>query len=144
LAVSPNGRLAVASGNGAGLGIPRGFDNFCEGGVKSAPNGCGLGKPSLVGDPNTPAPDEGLDRVDLGRGKVSNVKVVPTSHDPAHPRFNSFSIGVAFSPDSRHLYAVGGANQEVYDFTVNGSTLRSPPRILTLPEFVSKTPVPSQ
>jgi YVTN family beta-propeller protein len=137
LAVSPDGRLAVAANAGQGFGNNFGFGSFCD--DLGTPNQCGQAPPSLVGDPATPTPDESLSVVDLAHGGTTTVTVVPTSHDPSHPRFNFFSGWVAFDPAGAHLYATGGGNDALYDFPVSGGALGAP-RVAQLPSTLGGLP----
>jgi len=125
VAVSPDGRLAVAANAGQGMGLNAGFGSFCDG--PGAADRCHQAPAAQVGDPATPAPDESLTAVDLLSGKASTVTAGPTSRDPGARRFNFFAAGLAFSPDGRHLFATGGGNDAVYDFAVRGTSLVSPP-----------------
>lgn len=127
VAVSPDGRLAAAPGNGQGKGFNDGFGSLCQDPGK--PNQCGYVPADKQGDPRTPAPDETIQVTDLTTGGRTSTPVttVPTSSDPAHPQLNFFAMGVVFSPDGRHLYATGGGNDALYDFAVTGSGLASPP-----------------
>jgi len=137
LAVSPDGRLAVAANAGQGFGNNFGFGSFCD--DLGKPNQCGQAPPSLVGDPATPTPDESLSVVDLNSGGTANVTVTPTSHDPSHPQFNFFSGWVAFDPSGAHLYATGGGNDALYDFPVAGGALGTP-RVAQLPSTLGSLP----
>ncbi|MGZ4650790.1 MAG: hypothetical protein ACXV3A_09685, partial [Kineosporiaceae bacterium] len=99
LALSPDGRLAVASLNGYGQGVPQGFNSTCQAdttGVGGTCPGVPAGKKATQANR---APDEGLDVVDLSTGTVTQVVAIPTDHDPKHPRacgstINCFGIGV--------------------------------------------------
>lgn len=139
LAISPDNRLAVTSLNGYGMGKPAGFNSFCEQPGQTKPGYDCPGVPKRVQmNRRQVAPDEGLDVVDLGSGKVRQVKVVRTSnsesgHTTCNQGFNCFGFGVTFSPDGRHVYASGGGADEIYDFIVAGSTLR----------LAHRTPIPS-
>jgi len=126
LALSPDGSLAVAPNSGQGSGVNGGNGSFCDD-KNGAANRCHQAPAALTGDPATPAPDESLSVVDLAAGRATDVTATPTSHDPAHPRFNFFAMGVAFSPDGHHLYATGGGNDAVYDFAVSGGSVVTPP-----------------
>jgi DNA-binding beta-propeller fold protein YncE len=137
LAVSPDGRLAVAANAGQGFGNNFGFGSFCD--DLGKPNQCGQAPSSLVGDPATPTPDESLSVVDLAHGGTATVTVVPTSHDPSHPGFNFFSGWVAFDPSGAHLYATGGGNDALYDFPVSGGALGTP-RVAQLPSTLGSLP----
>lgn len=137
LAVSPDGRLAVAANAGQGFGNNFGFGSFCD--DLGMPNQCGQAPASLVGDPATPTPDESLSVVDLARGGTATVTVVPTSHDPSHPQFNFFSGWVAFDPSGAHLYATGGGNDALYDFPVHDGVLGTP-RVAQLPSTLGGLP----
>ncbi|MBJ7608918.1 MAG: bifunctional YncE family protein/alkaline phosphatase family protein [Candidatus Dormibacteraeota bacterium] len=132
LAISPDGSLAVAPGNGQGKGYNDGFGSLCQ--DAGRPNQCGYVPATKQGNPNTPSPDEALFVTDLLNGGQTRVVATPTSHDPAHPNFNFFAMGVAFSPGGGHLYATGGGNDALYDFTVAHQTLVSPPRTTYLQE----------
>jgi DNA-binding beta-propeller fold protein YncE len=130
IAVSPNSRIAVVANTGTGTGLNPGMDSFCNDVGK--PNQCNLYPASQIGDPATPAPDQGLSVINLRSRQVSFVTAVPTVRDPLQLQYNFFGGGVAFSPDGSHLYATGGANDAVYDFSVQGSSLLTPPRTLSV------------
>ena len=125
LALSPNGRLAVASLNGRGYGAPHTNGTFCD--QHSGPHAvqCPGVRDDMKGDPRVVAPDEGLDVVDLATGKTVQVVAVPTRntgpHSTCNQGYNCFGIGVTFSADGKHLYATGGGLSAVYDFAVNGT-----------------------
>jgi len=148
LALSPDGRLAVASLNGFGEGIPTGFNSTCQADTAGAGGLCPgvpAGKKSLRANH---APDEGLDVVELATGKVTQVVAIPTDRDPNKPRacgttINCFGIGVAFSPDGRHVYATGAGSDRLYDFAVHGSrlTLAHDVAVPSLIEQVPAAPV---
>jgi DNA-binding beta-propeller fold protein YncE len=126
LAVSPDGRLAIAANAGQGFGVNAGFGTYCD--SVGQPGQCPYPlKPSQVGNPATPTPDESLSVVDLVHQRTSTVTVTPTSHDPAHVAFNMFSGRVAFNPAGTHLYATGGGNSAIYDWPVTADQL-GPPR----------------
>src|SRR5262245_8473167 len=118
LALSPDGRLAVAINSGQGQGLNSGFGSYCN----LSP--CPYADPpeplvtATIGYSGTPTYDESLSVVDLISGTTRRVTAVPTSYDQNHPRFNFFYSGVAFSPNGRHLYASGGGNDALYDFPV--------------------------
>src|SRR5262249_30897293 len=107
-----------------------GMDSFCD--DVGRPDQCHLYPPSQTGDPATPAPDQSLSVINLRSGQVSLATAVPTVRDPIQPQHNFFGGGVVFSPDGNHLYATGGENDAVYDFSVQGASLESPPRVLSL------------
>lgn len=130
IAVSPNGRIAVVANTGTGTGLNPGMDSFCNDVGK--PNQCNLYSPSQIGDPATPAPDQSLSVINLRSRRVSLVTAVPTVRDPLQPQHNFFGGAVAFSPDGSHLYATGGENDAVYDFSIQGSALLTPPQMLSL------------
>ncbi len=142
VAVSPDGRLAVAINSGQGSGLNGGYDSYCTsfGHDRPCPYKNPAATPVLTataGVSTTRAADESLSVVDLRTGDVRQVKAVPTSYDPAHPRFNFFYVGVAFSPDGQHLYAAGGGNDAIYDFPVRRDVVASAPiRTVTLPSSV--------
>lgn len=131
LALSPDGRLAVAIDSGQGFGLNKGFNSYCtpaNQGNKPCPYANPAGYPlggALIagaGSPATHAPDQSLSVVDLRSGGVASVTAQPTSYDPAKigrpGTYNYFFAGVSFSPDGTHLYASGGGNDKVYDFPV--------------------------
>src|SRR6516225_9540240 len=72
LAVSPDGRLAVAANAGQGFGVNGGFGTYCNGGCPYPL------PPNQLGNPATPAPDESLTVVNLHKRSTTNVGVVPT------------------------------------------------------------------
>ena len=128
LALSPDGRLAVASLNGRGYGSPHTNGTFCD--QHSGPNQpyCpGVTDDSVKGSPDLVAPDEGLDVVDLSTGKTVQVVAVPTKPKATNTScgngFNCFGMGVTFSVDGKHVYATGGGQSVIYDFAVSGATL---------------------
>lgn len=59
--------------------------------------------------------DESLQVVDLKSGKV-----VQTVRDREPDSITFYNSGLAFSRDSKHLYATGGGNDQVYDYAVSG------------------------
>ena len=138
LALSPNGKLAVVSLNGRGMGQPHGFNSFCEQNQTKPGYKC-PGVPShMTENKGTTAPDEGLDVVDLATGTVKQVVAVPTSnslsgHTTCNHGFNCFGFGLTFSPDGKHVYASGGGDDSIYDFAVSGSSLT----------LAHTTPIPS-
>jgi len=142
VAVSPDGRLAVAINSGQGSGLNSGYDSYCTsfGHDRPCPYKNPGATPALTataGVSTTRAADESLSVVDLRTGGVREVKAVPTSYDPVHPRFNFFYVGVTFSPDGQHLYAAGGGNDAIYDFPVRRDVVASAPiRTVTLPSSV--------
>ena len=127
LALSPDGRLAVASLNGRGYGALHTNGTQCD--QHYAPNQpyCpGVPNNPTKGNPDVTAPDEGLDVVDLATGKAVQVVAVPTKPKAAKAcgnGFNCFGMGVTFSPNGKHVYATGGGESAIYDFAVTGSTL---------------------
>jgi len=128
LALSPDGRLAVASLNGLGMGAPHGFNSFCEQDQRKPGVACPGVPQRLTENPATQTPDEGLDVVDLHAGTVAQTVAVPTTHDPNSPQecgkaFNCFGMGLTFSPDGSHLYATGGGQDAIYDYAVHGASL---------------------
>jgi YVTN family beta-propeller protein len=138
LALSPDGRLAVASLNGRGYGTPSTRGTFCD--QHSGPHAvqCPGVPDRLKGDPQVTAPDEGLDVVDLSTGKTVQVVAVPTTntesgHHTCGQGYNCFGYGLTFSPDGRHLYASGGGANAIYDFAVSGGRLA----------LAHTTPIPS-
>jgi YVTN family beta-propeller protein len=129
LALSPDGRLAVASLNGRGYGAPHTNGTFCDQHSGKHPVECPGVPDAVKGDARLTAPDEGLDVVDLSTGRTVQVVAVPTSnasagHSTCGDGFNCFGYGVAFSPDGKHLYASGGGMDAVYDFAVQGGVLK--------------------
>jgi DNA-binding beta-propeller fold protein YncE len=129
LALSPDGRLAVASLNGRGYGTPHTNGTFCDQHAGPHPVQCPGVPDRLKGDPRLTAPDEGLDVVDLRTGRTVQVVAVPTSnsadgHHTCGQGYNCFGMGVTFSPDGKHVYASGGGADAVYDFAVTGATLK--------------------
>jgi len=143
VAVSPDGRLAVAINSGQGQGTNSGFDSYCTG--RGQPNPCPYTDPpgppqlkAMAGVSGTRTPDESLSVVDLRTGRASEVKAVPTSYDPLHPQINFFYVGVTFSPDGRHLYASGGGNDAIYDFPVRDDVVSpAPARTVILPKMTT-------
>jgi len=143
VAVSPDGRLAVAINSGQGTGLNSGRDSYCTNRRQGMPCPYRDNLPSTIalrntaGDPGTRTPDESLSVVNLRTGRVDEVKAVPTSYDAtpgAKDRFNYFYVGVVFSPDGRRLYAAGGGNDAVYDFPVRRDRVGSrPTRTVVLP-----------
>ena len=128
LALSPDGRIAVASLNGRGYGSPHTNGTFCDQHSGPYQPYCPGVPDGIKGDPRVVAPDEGLDVVDLATGRTVQVVAVPTNPKATGPRvcgngYNCFGIGVAFSPEGKHLYATGGGESAIYDFTVSGTTL---------------------
>ena len=138
VAVSPDGRLAVAINSGDGAGINAGFNSYCgQGQNRGLAPPCPYRNPAqpvltaTVGDPATPTYDNSLSVTDLRTGSVREVKAVATSFItvtvPYTPTFNFFYVGVTFSPDGQHLYAAGGGNDAVYDFPVRRDVVASRP-----------------
>ncbi|HVU74158.1 MAG TPA: hypothetical protein VHE83_14430 [Mycobacteriales bacterium] len=131
LALSPDGRYAVVSLNGYGTGQPHGFNSFCEQNQSKAGVACPGVPTRLQVNPELRAPDEGLDVVDLQTGKVVQVYAVPPTkgYFPNGPSscaaktLNCFGQGLTFSPDGTHLYATGGGDDSIYDFTWSAGTL---------------------
>ena len=127
LALSPDGRLAVASLNGRGYGSPHTNGTFCD--QHSGPNQpyCPGVTDAVKGSPDVIAPDEGLDVVDLTTGKTVQVLAVPTEPKTKNAScghgFNCFGMGVTFSPDGKHVYATGGGQSAIYDFAVTAGKL---------------------
>lgn len=130
IAVSSKNGIAVVANTGTGAGLRGGMGSFCDDLGKA--NQCNLYPAPLVGDPQTPAPDQSLSVIDLRSGRTTLVTAVPTVRDPMQPQHNYFGGGVVFSPDGGHLYATGGENDAVYDFSVQGTSLVSPPRTLSV------------
>jgi YVTN family beta-propeller protein len=144
LALSPDGRLAVASLNGYGQGVPLGFNSTCQADTPGTGGVCPGVPAGKKARRASHAPDEGLDVVDLATGKVTQVVAIPTDRDARKPRacgrtINCFGIGVAFSPDGRHVYATGAGSDQLYDFAVHGSTLRLA-HAVAVPSLVEKAP----
>jgi len=166
VAVSPDGRLAVAINSGYGYGLNAGFNSYCQQGQGNLP---GPGGPPGHGDqnnvcpyiaqgqqraqspdPSLPAPDESLSVVNLRTGRISDVKAHPTTITPTavispdastQGAYNFFYVGVAFSPDGRHLYAAGGGNDAIYDFPVRRDVVSSrPARTVVLPDQFKSQP----
>lgn len=135
LAISPDGRLSVASGVGQGDGRPNSdFGDLCRDAQHNNP--CA---PSTALPKATTGPDEALFVTDLSTGARTTVRAPQSSCAPTTTNgvpaqtFQCFELGVAFSPDGRHLYAVGGGNDAVYDFPVSTSdTIAPAPRVLYL------------
>jgi hypothetical protein len=120
LAISPDGRLAVASQVGQSEGVASGdFSGLCLDGQKKGP--CPAS--SRLSSP-TQGPDEGLVVTDLVTGAQQKVRPPESSCAPttqngvAVQGFQCFELGVVFAPDGQHVYATGGGNDAVYDFTV--------------------------
>ena len=152
VAVSPDGRLAVAINSGDGEGINAGFNSYCgQGQNQGLPPPCPYKNPAqpvltaTVGDPATPTYDNALSVADLRTGGVREVKAAATSFitgtAPYTPTFNFFYVGVTFSPDGQHLYAAGGGNDAVYDFLVRRDVVASRPvRTVILSDTVQSQP----
>jgi YVTN family beta-propeller protein len=144
LTLSPHGRLAVASLNGYGQGVPPGFNSTCQADTAGAGGTC-PGVPAAKKSTRlNHAPDEGLDVVDLQTGKVTQVVAIPTNHDAKKPRacgttMNCFGIGVSFSPDGSHVYATGAGGDQVFDFAVTGTTLKLA-HTVKVPSLIEQTP----
>lgn len=125
LAVSPDGRLAVATGVGQGDGTPGSdFAGFCRGGKNVKEDGCY--RDGRFGPAPTTGPDEGLFVTDLVTGARTQLRGPATSCAPAadpakSAKFSCFEDGVVFSPDGAHVYAAGGGNDAVYDYAVTPS-----------------------
>jgi DNA-binding beta-propeller fold protein YncE len=141
LALSPDGRLAVAINSGQGQGLNSGFGSYCN----LSP--CPYTDPpeplvtATIGYSGTPTYDDSLSVVDLISGTTRQVTAVPTSYDQNHPRFNFFYSGLAFSPNGRHLYASGGGNDALYDFPVyNDVVAPAPIATVTLTDTVKDQP----
>ncbi|GAC1610309.1 MAG: hypothetical protein NVS3B26_16360 [Mycobacteriales bacterium] len=146
LALSPNGRLAVTSLNGYGQGVVQGFNSTCQADTAGAGGPCPGVPASQRASQSNHAPDEGLDVIDLATGTVIQAVAVPTSYDRTKARacgttINCFGIGVAFSPDGKHVYATGAGADMVYDFPVFGSTLGHPLAV-PVPSAVARQPAP--
>ncbi len=62
--------------------------------------------------------DEGLQVVDVASGAVLQTV---RDHEDGQPTF--YESGLAWSADGTHLYATGGGNDQVYDYTWDGSAL---------------------
>ena len=144
LALSPDGRLAVTSLNGYGQGVPQGFNSTCQADTAGKGGPCPGVAPDKQATQRVHAPDEGLDVIDLASGKVTQAVSVPTNYDKTKPRacrttINCFGIGVAFSPDGKHVYATGAGADQVYDFAVNGSRLALA-HAVDLPGLVAQEP----
>ncbi len=149
VAVSPDGRLAVASNGGQGYGLNGGSGLYCS---AQGTQNCTYNPPEPLltatqGVSTTRTEDESLTVTDLRTGRAYEVKAVPTQYDPSgSPSFNYFYIGVAFSPDGQHLYASGGQNDAVYDFPVRRDVVAPRPvGAIALPDTVKNLPaqVPS-
>ena len=63
--------------------------------------------------------NESLQVVDLDTNRV--IQTI-TDHEEDAPTF--YNAGLAFSSDGKHLYATGGGNDQVYDYTVTDGQLR--------------------
>jgi len=137
VAVSPDGRLAVSVNSGQGDGTALGTGGYCglHQDANCPPGATGAGAPAQ--------PDESLDVTNLRTGRTTVVKAVPT--DPSTGSFNFFYVGVAFSPDGRHLYAAGGGNDAVYDFPVRRDVVGSRPlKTVTVADtFKSEPAIPA-
>ncbi len=160
VAVSPDGRLAVAINSGYGYGLNAGFNSYCQQGQGNGPVGGDRGNvcpyiPATQAhaqspDPALPAPDESLSVVDVRTGRVADVKARPTTITPSgvvsptagtQDSYNFFYVGVTFSPDGRHLYAAGGGNDAIYDYPVRRDVVDPrPARIVTLPDQFQSEP----
>ncbi len=144
LALSPNGKLAVASLNGFGVGVPQGFNSTCQADTVGVGGVCPGVPASKKSTQANHAPDEGLDVIDLSTGKVTQVVAVPTVRDPKKPRacgktINCFGIGVAFSTDGKHVYATGAGGDQLFDFAVTGTALTLA-HAVKVPSVVEQTP----
>ena len=62
--------------------------------------------------------NESLQVVDVSSGKVV-ARVA--DHEPEQPTF--YESGLAWSPNGKHLYATGGGNDQVYDYTYSAGKL---------------------
>ncbi len=148
VAVSPDGRLVVAINGGQGSGLNGGSGLYCS---NQGTRNCRYNPPEPLltatqGYSNTRTEDQSLTVTDLRTGRVHEVKAVPTQYNPSGPpSFNQFYIGLAFSPDGRHLYASGGQNDAVYDFPVRRDVVAARPvKTVILPDTVKTAPqVPS-
>ena len=144
LALSPDGRLAVASLNGYGQGVPQGFNSTCQADTPGNGGPCPGVPLDKKATQKVHAPDEGLDVVDLATGTVTQVVSLKTVYDKTKARackqtINCFGIGVAFSPDGKHVYATGAGADQVYDFAVSGTRLTLA-HAVDLPSFVAQQP----
>ena len=142
LAISPDGRYAVAANNGRGTGIAGGKGSFCA--ERGVANTCGYVPRPLIGDPFRAMPDESLTVTDLRSGKRTELQVTPTKVDidSKKSKFNFFSLGAQFDAKGTHLYVTGGGNDAVYDFSVGPNGIAANPRVLTLPSKASSSPLP--
>ena len=87
LALSPDGRLAVASNSGQGEGSPQ----------------------------------QGNESLQLIDAQTGTVLQTITDHLPGQDTF--YNGGITWSPDGRHVYATGGGNDAVYDYSLSGTHL---------------------
>jgi len=120
LAVSPDGRLAVATQVGQSEDKAGGdFAGLCADGQMK---GTCAASARLAGA--TGAPDEELIATDLVTGSQQRVRSPQSSCKPSVAAgrpvqgFQCFELGLTFSPDGTHVYATGGGNDAVYDFAV--------------------------
>jgi len=119
LAVSPDGVLAVATGVGQGDGRGHGdFGGLCVDGQQKNP--C---PPSVLLPKPSRSPDEALVVTNLVTGAQTEIRTPEgrcnPSAAPGVTTLHCLELGLAFSPDGRHLYATGGGNDAVLDFPVS-------------------------
>ena len=108
-----NGRLVTPVGRLTTLGdFPVGIAVSPSSPIAVVSN-AGQGEGGRVG-----APDESLQVIDLANGTVRQ-----TIQDHESNTDTFYNAGLAFSPDGRHLYAAGGGNDQVYDYSVVNGTL---------------------
>lgn len=108
-----SGRLITPAGTVANLG------DFPTGMVISPDRTFAVVSNSGQGEGlNTGGATESLQVVDLSTNTVTQ-----TVEDHATGQDTFYNSGLAFSPDGTHLYATGGGNDEVYDYSVSAKTL---------------------
>ena len=128
----------MSTGVGQGDGRKHGnFEDLCYNGQKELT----CQTPNRFGDA-VPTPDEALFVTNLDTGAVTTVRAPATKCDPAQddPNLHCFELGVVFSPDGKHVYAVGGGNDAVYDFPVTDHELATTPAHTTYLQEVNGAP----
>jgi len=121
VAVSPDGVLAVASGVGQGDGRLHGdFGDLCVDGQHKNP--C---RPSSRFPKPTAVPDEALFVTNLKTGAFTALRTPQGRCNPnaaaTVTTLHCQELGLTFSGDGRHLYATGGGNDAVMDFSVSAT-----------------------
>jgi 6-phosphogluconolactonase (cycloisomerase 2 family) len=107
-----SGRLVSPAGRRTTLG------DFPVALAVSPDNRTGVVADSGQGEGASEQSDQALQVVDLASGRV--VQTV-RDHEKGAPTF--YNAGLSWSRDGRHLYATGGGNDQVYDYTVAGQHL---------------------